>query len=113
FWGKNRANLLAAEESAASARYARDVVALTTMATVANTYFQVLDAQDRLRIARENVAAASRILSIIRERVLAGTASQLDVAQQETLVGQQRAAIPPLEIILQQSKAQLAVLIGR
>ncbi|WP_291732248.1 TolC family protein, partial [Bradyrhizobium sp.] len=37
FWGKNRATLSASEESATSARYNREVVALTTMATVANT----------------------------------------------------------------------------
>src|SRR4051794_41096258 len=113
FWGKNRANLLAAEQNAVASRFDRDVAALTAMTTVANTFFQVLNAQERLRIARENVAAATRVLGIIRERVQVGTASQLDIAQQESLVATQRAAIPPLEITLQQSKAQLAVLIGR
>ncbi|MDE2330717.1 MAG: TolC family protein, partial [Bradyrhizobium sp.] len=42
FWGKNRATLYAAEESATVARYNREVVTLTTLVTVANTYFQVL-----------------------------------------------------------------------
>ena len=41
FWGKNRATLYAAEESASVARYNREVVTLTTIVTVANTYFQV------------------------------------------------------------------------
>ena len=57
FWGKNRAALRAAENSAVASRFDREVVALTTVASVANTYFQVLAAQDRLRIARDNVAA--------------------------------------------------------
>ncbi|MGZ5802981.1 MAG: efflux transporter outer membrane subunit [Xanthobacteraceae bacterium] len=113
FWGKNRATLLAAEQNAVASRYARDVVSLTTMAAVANTYFLVLSSQDRLRIARDNVAAASRVLALIRQRFLAGTASQLDVAQQESLVASQRAAIPLLEISLRQSIAALAVLVGR
>src|SRR6202035_4753155 len=52
FWGKNRATLYAAEESASVARYNREVVTLTTIVTVANTYFQVLAAQDELRVAR-------------------------------------------------------------
>ncbi len=52
FWGKNRATLYAAEENATLARYNRDVVALTTIVTVANTYFQILAAQDRLQVAR-------------------------------------------------------------
>ena len=58
FWGKNRATLYAAEESATVARYNREVVTLTTLVTVANTYFQVLAAQDELRVARRNRAAA-------------------------------------------------------
>jgi outer membrane protein, multidrug efflux system len=113
FWGKNRANLLAASEGAVATRYAQEVVALTTVASVANTYFQILSARDRLRIARENLAAATRVLGLIRQRFLAGTASQLDIAQQESLVASQRAAIPLLEISLQQGEAALAVLIGR
>ena len=86
FWGKNRAALRAAEESAVASRYNREVVGLTTVVSVANTYFQVLAAQDRLRIARENVASATRILNLIKQQFSAGTASDLNVAQQESLV---------------------------
>ena len=72
------------------------MVGLTTVVSVANTYFQVLAAQDRLRIARENVASATRILNLIKQQFAAGTASDLNVAQQESLVNTQRASIPPL-----------------
>ncbi len=113
FWGQNRAILQSADENAVAARYAREVVTLTTITAVANTYFLVLSSQDRLRIARDNLAAASRVLALIRQRFLAGTASQLDIAQQESLVATQRAAIPPLEIVLRQSSTALAVLVGR
>jgi outer membrane protein, multidrug efflux system len=113
FWGKNRAALRAAEESAVASRYNREVVGLTTVASVANTYFQVLAAQDRLRIARDNVASATRILNLIKQQFSAGTASDLNVAQQESLVNTQRASIPPLVQTLRQSEAALALLIAR
>jgi len=113
FWGKNRAALRAAEESAVASRYNREVVGLTTVASVANAYFLVLAAQDRLRIARQNVASADRILNLIRQQFSAGTASDLNVAQQESLVDTQRATIPPLEQALQQNKAVLALLLAR
>jgi outer membrane protein, multidrug efflux system len=113
FWGKNRALLYSAEESATASRYNREVVTLTAIVTVANTYFQVLAAQDELRIARRNLAAAERILALIKQQFAGGTASQLDVSQQEALVSTERAAIPPLEITLKQSIAALAVLVGR
>ena len=113
FWGKNRAALRAAEETAVASSYNREVVSLTTVVATANAYFQVLAAQDRLRIARENVASASRILNLIRQQFSAGTASDLNIAQQESLLNTQRASIPPLEETLQQNQATLALLIAR
>src|SRR3954453_2437602 len=112
-WGKNRALLYAAEENATVARYNREVVTLTTMVTVANTYFQVLAAQDQLRVTRQNLAAAERILVVVRNQFKGGTTSQLELSQQEALVATQRAAIPPLEVIVGQNIAALAVLVGR
>ena len=113
FWGKNRAALRSAEELAVASRFDREVLALTTVVTVANSYFLVLAAQDRLNIARSNVEAASRVYDLIKQRFDVGTASALDVAQQESVVAQQRASIPPLEQIFRQNIATLAVLIGR
>jgi NodT family efflux transporter outer membrane factor (OMF) lipoprotein len=112
FWGKNRAALRAAEFNAIASRFDREVVVLSATASVTNTYFQVLAAQDRLRIARGNVTAATRILNVYQERIAAGTATGLDLAQQESLVAQQRAAIPPLDQQLRQNMATLALLLG-
>jgi outer membrane protein, multidrug efflux system len=113
FWGKNRAALNAAIETAVASRYNREVVTITTLSSVANTYFQVLAARDRLRIARRNLGDSSRILFLIRQQFDAGTASDLNVAQQESLVEQVRATIPPLEETLRQNVAALAVLLGK
>jgi outer membrane protein, multidrug efflux system len=113
FWGKNRAALDAAVETSIASRYNREVVEITTLTTVANTYFQILAARDRLRIARRNLADSSRILSLIKQQFEVGTSSDLNVAQQEALVEQVRATIPPLEQQLGQNTAALAVLIGK
>src|SRR6516165_7836715 len=112
-WGKNRATLYAAEESAAVSRYNKDVVALTTIVSVANAYFQVLAAQDQLRIAHQNVTDSERILTVVQHQFSGGTATQLEVSEQEALVWTQRATIPPLEVVLRQNMDALAVLIGR
>ena len=113
FWGKNRATLMAAEESASVSRYNREVVTLTTIVTVANTYFQILASQDQLRVARRNLAAAERILTLIKQQFNGGTASQLDLSQQEALVATVRASIPPLQVTLEQNIAALALLVAR
>jgi outer membrane protein TolC len=113
FWGKNRAALNAAIETSLASRYNREVVTLTTLTSVATTYFQILAAQDQLRIQRRSLADATRILFLIKQQFDAGTSSDLNVAQQESLVENLRATIPPLQETLQQNIAALAVLVGK
>lgn len=113
FWGKNRDAALTAEETANANRFDRDVVALTTLASVANAYFQVLASQDRIRKATGNIASAQRILDAIRQRLAAGTGTDLDVAQQESVLANQRAAVPALRQTLAQNINALATLVSR
>jgi outer membrane protein, multidrug efflux system len=113
FWGQNRDALLAAEETAVASRFDRDVIALTTLTTVANAYFQVLAAQDRLRTATRNIASATRILDAVRERRRAGTGTDLDLAQQESVVANLKTQVPPLRQALDQNLNALAVLVSR
>ena len=111
-WGKTAATREAARQGAIEAQFQRDVTILATTASVASTYFQILSAQDRLRIARNNVASAERILAAIRARLSVGTATALDVAQEESVVASQKAAIPALEQSVAQGRSTLAVLLG-
>jgi multidrug efflux system outer membrane protein len=113
FWGKNRDAAQAAEETAIANRFDRDVVALTTLTSVANAYFQVLASQDRIRVAERNIASATRILTAIKERFKAGTGTDLDVAQQESVLGNQKALVPPLRQTLAQNINALATLVSR
>lgn len=113
FWGKNRDAAQAAEETAIAARFDRDVVALTALVAVANAYFQVLASQDRIRSAQSNIAAATRILDAIKQRLSAGTGTDLDVAQQESVLANQKALVPPLRQTLAQNINALATLVSR
>src|SRR5262249_55952933 len=113
FWGQDRDALQAAEGTATASRFDRDVIALTALTSVANAYFQVLASQDRIRTAERNIASATRILDAIRERRKAGTGTDLDVAQQESVVANQKALVPPLRQTLDQNINALAVLVSR
>src|SRR4051794_27902452 len=113
FWSKNREATQAAEETAIANRFDRDVVALTTLTSVANAYFQVLAAQDRIHTAERNIASAQRILDAIKQRLSAGTGTDLDLAQQESVLANQRAAVPPLRQTLAQNVNALATLVSR
>jgi multidrug efflux system outer membrane protein len=113
FWGQYRDAAQAAEETSTAIRFDRDVVALTTLTSVANAYFQVLASQDRLRTAASNIASAARVLDAIKQRFKAGTGTDLDVAQQESVLANQRASVPPLRLTLAQNINALATLLSR
>jgi multidrug efflux system outer membrane protein len=113
FWGQYRDAAQAAEETSVANRFDRDVTALTTLTAVATAYFQVLASQDRIRTANSNIASAQSVLEAIRQRFKAGTGTDLDVAQQESVLANQRAAIPPLRQALDQNINALALLISR
>ena len=113
FWGENAASAKAGRLLAEASRYDRDVVALTTAASIANTYFDVLGSQDRLRIARNDTQIAERVLKAIQARLAVGTGTAIDVAQQQSVVDTERALIPPLEQTVYQSKNLVALLLGQ
>ncbi|OAN50435.1 RND transporter [Paramagnetospirillum marisnigri] len=113
FWGKNAAGLASAEAAAQASRFDQQTVMLTAQASVATTYFSILGLQERLRLARDNIANAESVLQVYRDRFGAGMATSLDVAQQESVVANQRAVTPPLEQQLRQDINALAILTGR
>ncbi|MEP6547348.1 MAG: efflux transporter outer membrane subunit [Gammaproteobacteria bacterium] len=113
FWGKNRALRDAARAAAVAGRYDQQTVALTVISSVATTYFQALELRDRIQVAQQNLDNGQRILKGFRAQQSAGTATGLDVAQQETAVALLNAALPPLLQQFRKTVYALAVLIGR
>jgi NodT family efflux transporter outer membrane factor (OMF) lipoprotein len=113
FWGKNRALRDSARAAAAASRYDQQTVALTVVSSVATTYFQALELRDRIQVAQQNLENGEKILRGFRLEQSAGTATGLDVAQQETTVALLNAALPPLLQQFRQTVYALAVLIGK
>ena len=113
FWGKNRAARDAARALAVASRYDRQTVALTVISSVATTYLQALELRERIDVARQNLENGRKILRGLEFERQVGTATGLDVAQQETAVALLDAALPPLEQQFRQTVYALAVLIGK
>ena len=113
FWGRNAAVLESAKASAMFSRFDREVVALTVLTNVATAWFTALDLADRLAIAKQNLADAERTLAVIQARLTVGTATALDLAQQQALVQGERAIVPGLRNQLEQELTGLGILVGR
>jgi NodT family efflux transporter outer membrane factor (OMF) lipoprotein len=112
FFGKNRALHEAALATAQASRFDQATVELTVLTSVGSTYFQILSLRDRLDIAEENYKNAQSILRGLKDEVNFGTATGLDVAQQEVVAATANAAIPPLRQQLAQASIALALLVG-
>lgn len=112
-WGKTRFSTLAVTQTAISDRFARDALVLSSVASTVNSYFSLLSAQDRLKIAANNLHDARETLAAIKARLTVGTVTALEVAEQQSVVDQQLAAFPPLQQQLQQAKTAIALLAGR
>ena len=100
------ADVAAAEASLDSAR-------ASLAAEVALNYVNLRAAQQRLGIARANVASQAETVQITEWRALAGLATELDVDQARTTLEQTRSTIPSLESTRAEAENHLAVLIGR
>ncbi|MHB0765204.1 efflux transporter outer membrane subunit [Stutzerimonas sp. NM35] len=111
-WGHNRDALASSELNAQASAYERDSVALTVDASVATSYFKVLELRERLRLAEENLRVAEQVMSMVDAKVRLGAGSELDRVQQQTLVEQRRAALPGLRQQVATAETALALLLG-
>ncbi len=84
----------------------------STSAEVAFNYIDARGLQQRLMVARDNLANQDDTLALARWRVQAGLVSGLDVQQAITLRAQTAASIPVLEQSLDAALNRVAVLVG-
>jgi len=82
-------------------------------AQVAQAYVNLRDVQERQRLNTESSKLQRQALDLTRQRLQAGTASQLDVQRLQTQVQNTDAQNVPLAAQIDQYKDQLAVLTGR
>jgi NodT family efflux transporter outer membrane factor (OMF) lipoprotein len=113
FWGKNRALFDSAKATALYSRFDQANVALTVLTSVAQTYFNALGAADELAVTERNLKDARETLKVYQVRTEVGTATALDIAQQEALVRGIEAQIPNLRSQRDQNVIALATLVGR
>jgi multidrug efflux system outer membrane protein len=100
-----RANLLATEED-------RKAVMTTIVGDVSAAYFNLLELDTELEIAKETLATRQESLNLIRSRQQGGVATMLDVRQAEQLVYGAAQTIPDIERLIEQAENQINLLLG-
>jgi NodT family efflux transporter outer membrane factor (OMF) lipoprotein len=112
-FGSKRRALQEAYAEYASVEEDRHDALVSVLAEVARNYTEVRDSQQRLAIARDNIAAQQQAVDIARSRFNAGLTSELDARQAEALLATTQSQLPALNTSLKEGVHRLSVLIGR
>ncbi len=111
-WGRlrrateaSRADLLASEEN-------RKVVLMTLVSDLSTAYFNLLELDQELAIAKHTLATREDSLRLIQMRRSRGLATVLEVRQGEQLVQTASEVIPGIEERIEQTENQISYLTG-
>lgn len=113
FWGGNRAAAAAAQASLQASAFERDTVRLTVTAGVANAWLQAVALRERGAIGQRNLDSAQRLLMLVTSRADAGSATQLELAQQRGLVASQQRVLASLRQQEVEARTAIAILLGQ
>jgi NodT family efflux transporter outer membrane factor (OMF) lipoprotein len=113
FWGGQRASRDSAQFGLQASEFDQATVELTLLSAVANTYTQTLSLQEQSHIAELNLANAQNVLRLVQTRFDSGSATALELAQQNSLVAAQQRQLPRVQQQAQDALISLAALLGR
>ncbi|MBV6289679.1 efflux transporter outer membrane subunit [Pseudomonas aegrilactucae] len=113
FWGGNAAARDSAAQALSASEFDQATVTLTLFSNVASTYLQALALDEQQRIAALNLANARHVLELVQAKRTAGSATALEVAQQQVLVAAQQRRLPLLQQQAKEARITLAALLGK
>lgn len=113
FWGRYRRGIEAAGAALEASVAAYDQARVLLIAQVVSTYAAVREADEQLRISRENIVLQQRSYEITEVLYRNGEDSELDMQQARSLLLGTQATVPLLEASLQQARNALSSLLGR
>ena len=111
-WGRLRNQTKAARAELRATEEDRKAAMTTVVGDVAGNYFNLLELDSQLDIAKRTLAAREESLRLIQLRQQGGLATMLDVRQAEELVYQASQTIPDTERAMQQTENQISLLLG-
>lgn len=112
-FGGTRRAVEAAKADLEASQATADNTRVSLIAEVAQNYIDLRNNQQRLGIARDNLATQSETLQIVEWRNQAGLTDSSNVEQARTNREQTRAGIPDIEIALAAAENRLSTLLGR
>jgi multidrug efflux system outer membrane protein len=112
-WGRVRRLNEAAGAQLLATEDARRGVQLSLVSDVASAYFDLLELDAELSIARESVDSFGQSLNLFNRQLEGGVVSRLDTESAKAALATSRAQIPDIERRIAAKENQICVLLGR
>ena len=112
-WGRLRRATESARAQLLATDWNRKTVITTLISDVATAYFNLLELDMELAIAKNTLATREESLRVIKVQAQGGIATLLDVRQGEQLVYGAAESIPNAERQIEQTENQISLLLGR
>lgn len=113
FFGRNRRALEASSAELQAATASLEDAQVSVVAELIRSYFELRGNQQRLEVARRNVANQSETLQLTQARLEGGAGTELDTSRASAQLFATRASIPPLEAAVARAIHRIGVLVGR
>jgi outer membrane protein, multidrug efflux system len=111
-WGRLRSATAAARADLLASEETRKAVVTTLVSDVTTAYFQLLELDGEMEVAKRTLASRESSLELIKNREKFGLASTLEVRQGEQLVQVAAQAIPEIERQQAQTENLIRLLLG-
>ncbi|MCG8617562.1 MAG: efflux transporter outer membrane subunit [Desulfobacterales bacterium] len=111
-WGRYRRASAAAKADILASEFSARAVQVSLIASVASTYYQLLDYRQRLVMSRETLASRLKSLGIIQQRFDKGIIPEIDLNQAQIQKEIAAGAIPQYERLIAKAEHSLSLLLG-
>jgi multidrug efflux system outer membrane protein len=112
-WGRIRRSAEAARAELFAVEAVRRGVVLSLVSAVSAAYYELLELDLELDIARDSVDAFRRTRDLFQRQFEGGVTSRLDPLRADAALAQAEASVPALELAVRVKENQLSVLLGR
>jgi multidrug efflux system outer membrane protein len=112
-WGRVRRLDEAARSEFLASEDARRGVELSLVSDVATSYYELLELDEELAVARRATESFGESLKLFKRQLEGGVASGLDTASAEAAMAASAAQIPDIEMRIALKENQICVLVGR
>ena len=112
FWGRFRRSIDAAESELNASVENHDDILVILLGDTSSTYIELRTLERRIQLATENANIQRKTLQLVKNRLDAGTVTELDYAQSETNLRDTEALIPQFERLRREANNRLCILLG-